>query len=77
MPCVNVTPPKTKKVLWSPNDPVYGHATDYSRLIGKIQQVHVTGEVWKIRYARLDEQDRWGGSVVLSPDARLDRFEDR
>ena len=65
-----------KEVRFSPDDPAFGHASDYSWLIGKIHSVHITGRRWKIRYAPIDEQDRWGGSVVLAEDARIDKFTD-
>ena len=52
----------------------YGRAEDYSWLMGELHRVHVPGGEWKIRYAPLSASDRWGGSVVLAPDARLDRF---
>ena len=65
-----------KEVRFSPDDPAFGHASDYSWLIGKIHRVHVSGGTWKIRYAPLDEQDRWGRSVVLAEDARIDKFAD-
>ncbi len=54
----------------------YGHGENYEWLIGKLQKVHVPRQGWKIRYARLDEKDKWGGSMVFSPDARLDSFQD-
>ena len=57
--------------------PAYDHAADYSWLIGKLRRVHVTtGGTWKIRYRPLDKQDRWGGSVILAEDARIDKFTD-
>jgi len=51
-----------------------GHSADYKRLIGRIQRVHVFGGEWKLRYAPLDQQDVWGGSMVLAPDERLENF---
>lgn len=65
-----------KKVVYRPADPQFGHAEDFSWLRGQLRRVHVTGGSWKIRYKPIDEQDRWGGSVVLSEDARIDKFED-
>jgi hypothetical protein len=38
--------------------------------------VHVPRKGWKIRYAPLDQQDKWGGAVVPAADVRLDRFKD-
>jgi len=65
-----------KQVRFSPDEPTFGHASDYSWLIGKIQRLQVNGGSWKIRYAPLDQLDRWGGSVVLSEDVRVEKFED-
>ena len=66
-----------KTVQTPSRGPAYDHAGDYSWLIGKIRHVHVTvGGTWKIRYMPLDKQDRWGGSVILAADARIDKFKD-
>ncbi len=56
--------------------PEYAHAQDYRWLVGQLQRVHSPQHQWKIRYAALDEDDEWGGSMVLSQDARLDRCKD-
>ena len=53
---------------------VYGHGENYNWVIGKLQRVHVPGGEWKIRYLELDKIDRWGGSMVLAPDIRLENF---
>lgn len=54
----------------------YGHAEDYRWLVGRLQRVHVPGSDWKLRYLPLSAQDQYGGSVVLSLDARVDEFND-
>ena len=54
----------------------FGHAKNFSWLVGQLQKVHVNGGSWKIRYAPIDVQDKWGGSVILSQDARIERFKD-
>jgi hypothetical protein len=56
--------------------PVYGHGENYEWLVGTLQRVHTPGGEWKVRYAPLYEQDRWGGSVILAPDIRLETYED-
>ena len=53
--------------------PNHAHAENYGWLIGELQRVHAPSHQWKIRYARLDEHDEWGGSMILAPDARLDQ----
>ena len=65
-----------KEVPYSPDDLTFDHASDYSWLIGKIHRVHITGGTWKICYSPLNQKDRWGGSVVLAEDARIDKFAD-
>ena len=64
-----------KEVKYTPKSK-FGHAKNFSWLVGQLQKVHVNGGNWKIRYSPLDVQDKWGGSVILSQDARVDRFED-
>jgi hypothetical protein len=44
--------------------PCYGHANDYSWLTGELQYVHARN-TWRLRYASVDEEDRYGGSVTL------------
>src|SRR5262249_51728746 len=45
-----------------------GNAEDYSWITGELAQVHTgDGELWVLRYAPLDREDRYGGSVVLAP----------
>jgi hypothetical protein len=56
--------------------PEYAHAQDYSWLVGQLQRVHSPQHQWKIRYAALDENEQWGGSMILAPDARLDQCKD-
>lgn len=60
----------------SHSGPLYGHAEDYTWLVGQLQRIHMPGGKWKLRYTPIDEEDRWGGSVVLAPDIRLTKFED-
>lgn len=56
--------------------PEFAHARDYSWLVGQLQLVHSPQHQWKIRYAALDENEQWGGSMILAPDARLDQWKD-
>src|SRR5207249_2607417 len=41
-------------------NPCFAHAPDYSSLTGELQFVHVRN-VWTLRYASVDEEDRYGG----------------
>lgn len=58
------------------SDSAFGHGENYEWLIGTLQKVHVPRPAWKIRYSRLDRKDKWGGSMVFAPDARLENFQD-
>ena len=58
------------------DSPAYAHSSDYRWLLGVIQKVNTPVAMTKVRYARLDEQDAWGGSMVLAEDVRNDQFED-
>lgn len=70
--------PTQRRVNETPasGDKTYGHADNYTWLIGRLQRVSTPNEQWKIRYAPLDEEDQWGGSMVLAPDARLTSYND-
>jgi hypothetical protein len=45
-------------------DPCFAHAPDYSWLAGELQYV-ADQHAWKVRYASVDEDDRYGGSMIL------------
>lgn len=45
--------------------PSFGHAPDYSWLVGELQYVHIRN-AWRVRYASVEEEDRYGGSVTLT-----------
>jgi hypothetical protein len=45
-----------------------GHAADYSWLTGELQYL-AARNVWRLRYAPADQEDRYGGSVLLVGDA--------
>jgi hypothetical protein len=47
--------------------PALGHAADYTWLIGKLDYLY-SRKTWIVRYADLDEEDRYGGSVTLVED---------
>jgi hypothetical protein len=43
-----------------------GAADDYSWITGQLFYVHVDGGTWVLRYAAVDQEDKYGGSVVLA-----------
>lgn len=51
--------------------PQPGHADDYSWVQGRLHYAHVNGGAWVVRYMPLDRVDKYGGSMVLTRDARL------
>lgn len=53
--------------------PGFRHNSDYTELVGEIQYLH-TRECWRLRYASVDEEDRYGGSVTLVETGSMDRF---
>lgn len=76
-PCAPKKKEDTQPVSTQPAErPRFGHGEEYGWLRGQLQRVHVPGSDWKLRYAPLSEVDKWGGSMVLAPDARLDDYED-
>lgn len=50
-----------------------GHAPDFKWVVGELAYSHAKKE-WRLRYAGLDSDDRYGGSVTLSG---ADQFADR
>lgn len=52
------------------------HEPDYRRLTGELFYVHADGGYWVVRYKALDQEDRYGGGVVLARDLRMDNYRD-
>jgi hypothetical protein len=50
------------------------NADDYSWVTGQLFYIHVHADqrLWVVRYAPVDKEDRYGGSVVLAPAAPMD-----
>ena len=53
--------------------PCYVHDAEYRWLSGELQFVHVRN-AWRLRYASVDEEDRYGGSVTLTEMGSMDSF---
>jgi hypothetical protein len=51
-------------------EPTRGCALDHSWLVGELQYVEVRN-VWRLRYASVEDEDRYGGSVTLSDTGSL------
>jgi hypothetical protein len=56
-----------------PREIAWGARDEYRQIVGQLVRVHVHGGRWVVRYASLDQEDRYGGSVVLDPEADLGR----
>jgi hypothetical protein len=53
-----------------------GHNGDYSVITGQLYYVHADKGIWVVRYAPVDREDRYGGSVVLAPIVNMDSHQD-
>jgi hypothetical protein len=53
----------------------FGHSDDYSWVAGELQYSHLS-KAWRLRYASVDEEDKWGGSVTLVCDRPSAEFKD-
>lgn len=51
-----------------------GRADDCSWVTGQLFYVHADGGKWILRYAAVDEEDKYGGSVVLAPAVNMKNF---
>jgi hypothetical protein len=51
-----------------------GRADDCSWITGQLFYVHADGGKWILRYAAVDEEDKYGGSVVLAPAVNMKNF---
>ena len=53
-----------------------GHGPDYSWVTGQLFYIHAGSGLWVVRYAPVDREDRYGGSVVLAPLVGMDAYQD-
>jgi hypothetical protein len=53
-----------------------GNADDYSWVTGQLFYIHIHSDqgLWFVRYAPVDKEDRYGGSVVLAPATSMANF---
>ena len=51
-----------------------GAQDNYCKIVGSLTRVHIHNGCWVVRYAGLDKEDRYGGSVVLESSASLTGF---
>jgi hypothetical protein len=55
--------------------PCFAHARDYTWLCGRVEYSRLS-KGWRLRYASVEEADRFGGSVTLVPDPKLDALKE-
>jgi hypothetical protein len=72
-PVVRVSEPPPPPPVDTPREiikpeylPLIGSAADYSWVTGQLIYTHVDGGTWVVRYAPVENEDRYGGSVVLA-----------
>jgi hypothetical protein len=53
----------------------FGHSDDYSWISGELQYSHLS-KAWRLRYASVDEVDKYGGSMTLVCDRPSTEFKD-
>jgi hypothetical protein len=51
-----------------------GHADDYSWVTGQLFHIHAGKGLWVVRYATVDTEDQYGGSVVLAAAVNMKNF---
>jgi hypothetical protein len=51
-----------------------GHEDDFSWITGQLYYLHVDGGIWVVRYASVDTEDKFGGSVVLTAGVPMHNF---
>jgi hypothetical protein len=56
-------------------DPCFDHADDYTWLTGRLEYLYVRN-IWRVRYAGCDEDDRFGGSLALTASFPVQEFQE-
>jgi len=68
-------PPQRKSFVDTTAQPFFGHAEDYSWLQGQVEYSCLS-KCWRLRYASVDEEDCYGGSVNLIENELLHKLKD-
>jgi hypothetical protein len=56
--------------------PRVANAADYTWVRGQLHYVHADRGLWVVRYASVDREDRYGGSIVLAAAADMSGFQE-
>jgi hypothetical protein len=67
-------PPELRQDVRKENRDKIGAASDYSWITGQLIYVHANGGVWVLRYAPLEQTDKYGGSVILTTPVSMKNF---
>jgi hypothetical protein len=68
LPQIPPAPPASPSVAATlPGRPEFNHAPDYTCLTGELEYIRARN-VWRLRYAPPDQEDRHGGTVLLVGD---------
>jgi len=67
--------PRRKSFVDITASPCFGHALDYEWLSGQVEYSRILG-AWRLRYASVDEVDRFGGSVTLVENSHVSYLRD-
>ena len=51
-----------------------GHAEDFSWVTGQLFYIHAGKGLWVVRYATVDTEDQYGGSIILAPVVNMKNF---
>lgn len=54
--------------------PEFGHASDYTWLTGELSYIPQKDQ-WRLRFASIDEEDQYGGSVTLDAHAEMQGYQ--
>src|SRR5262249_25326760 len=72
---VALTPPPTQEIHRA-YLPRIGNDPEYRWVTGQLFYIHAESGLWVVRYAPVDREDRYGGSVVLAPAVSMDSFQE-
>src|SRR5262249_37535009 len=67
--------PRRKSFVDITAAPCFGHAPDYAWVSGQVEHSRILG-AWRLRYASVDETDRFAGSVTLVENAHVGYLRD-
>jgi hypothetical protein len=68
-------PPVRRSFVDTTAQPFFSHAADYSWLQGQVEYSHLS-KGWRLRYASVDSEDAYGGSVTLADSEFLKNLKD-